>query len=196
MKLEKDFFLSQDVVEIAKNLLGKYLFVKIDGIVCGGIITETEAYKGATDKASHAYQNKRTNRTEVMFLEGGRTYVYLCYGIHSLLNFVCSEENNPNAVLIRAIRPTHGLDAIRNRTGHKILKQQNFNGPGKLTRALGINRDHNNLLLDGDGIWLEDRGEEIMDKDIIVGPRIGIDYAEEDVLLPYRFLIKQKKDLI
>ena len=196
MKLDKNFFLTQDVLKIAKNLLGKYLFVKMDGVVCGGIITETEAYLGAIDKASHAYQNKRTTRTEVMFLEGGRTYVYLCYGIHSMLNFVCSEANHPNAILIRGFWPTHGLDEIRKRVGNKKFNVKNFNGPGKLTRALGIGKQHNNLLIEGDEIWLEDRDLNFSDKDIIIGSRVGIDYAEEDALLPYRFLLKQKKDLV
>ncbi len=196
MKLEKDFFLSPDVLQIAKDLLGKYLFVKNNGRVCGGYITETEAYLGAVDKASHAYQNKRTSRTEVMFQEGGRTYVYLCYGIHSLLNFVCSEEGIPNAILIRGFWPTHGLDEIRERIGKKKLQEKSFNGPGKLTKALGITQAHNNLLIDGTEIWLEDKGLNFSEEEIIVGPRIGIDYAEEDALLPYRFLIKQKKDLV
>ena len=187
MKLNKDFFLSQDVVQIARNLLGKYLFVNVDGIVCGGFINETEAYAGASDKASHAYQNRRTHRTEVMFGEGGRTYVYLCYGIHAMLNIVTAEENVPHAVLIRGFWPTHGVNHILSRLGESKPTKNMFNGPGKLTRALGIKLIHNNLDLQENEIWLEDRGFKVSNEKIIVGFRIGIEYAEEDRFLPYRF---------
>lgn len=190
MKLKKTCYLSEDVVNIARELLGKYLFVNIDGIVCGGFITETEAYAGAVDKASHAYQNKRTKRTEVMFVEGGRTYVYLCYGIHALLNIVTAGEDIPHAVLIRGFQPTHGVEYILNRLGKSKITKNMFNGPGKLTKALGITTAYNNLDLQGNQIWIEDLGMKIPDKEIMVGPRIGIDYAEEDALLPYRFQIK------
>ncbi len=191
MRIKKDFFLSTDVVEIARNLIGKYLLVKIDGIVCGGYITETEAYEGATDKASHAYQNKKTKRTEVMFAKGGRTYVYLCYGIHAMLNFVTADENIPHAILIRGFWPTDGIDVILNRLNRTKLSEGMFNGPGKSTRALGILTTHNNLDLEGDQIWLEDRGMKIPANKIFIGPRVGIDYAEEDALLPYRFIYKK-----
>lgn len=191
MRIEKEFFLSSDVVGIARELLGKYLFVKIDGVICGGYITETEAYAGSVDKASHAYQNKRTKRTEVMFSEGGSTYVYLCYGIHAMLNFVSAEEGIPHAILVRGFWPTHGLETILGRLKKSKVSKRMFNGPGKITRALGILTSHNNLDLQEDQIWLEDRGMEVSEDDIIVGSRIGIDYAEEDALLPYRFKLKE-----
>ncbi len=191
MKLKNNFYLGKDVVKIARELLGKYLFVKIDGVVCGGFITETEAYDGTTDKASHAYQNKRTKRTEVMFAQGGRTYVYLCYGIHAMLNFVTADENTPHAILIRGFWPTHGVDIILGRLNKTKLSKSMFNGPGKITRALGILTSHNNLDLQGEEIWLEDRGMKIPSDKIVVGPRIGIDYAEEDALLPYRFVYNE-----
>ncbi|PKP33896.1 MAG: DNA-3-methyladenine glycosylase [Bacteroidetes bacterium HGW-Bacteroidetes-17] len=190
MKLEKQFFLSENVVEIARDLIGKYLFVNNDGVVCGGYITETEAYAGATDKASHAYQNRRTNRTEVMFKKGGRTYVYLCYGMHALLNFVTAEENVPHAVLIRGFWPTHGIDTILSRLGKQFAKPSFFNGPGKLTKALGIKPTHNDLDLQRDQIWIEDLGLKILNNKIEVGPRIGVGYAGTDALLPYRFVLK------
>ncbi len=190
MKIYKDFYTSTDVVQIARNLIGKYLFVKSEGIVCGGYITESEAYQGPTDRASHAYNNRRTNRTEVMFYEGGRTYVYLCYGIHSMLNIVTGPKDIPHAVLIRGFMPTTGLEAIKKRIGVNNPSAKNFNGPGKLTKALGINAVHNNLDLSGNEIWLEDRGLNLKGKKIIAGPRIGVDYAKEDALLPYRFVLK------
>src|SRR6185436_18626958 len=94
-------------------LLGKYLFTNFDGIFTGGIITETEAYNGVVDRASHAFGGRRTARTETMYGEGGTAYVYLCYGIHSLFNVVTNKKNDPHAVLIRAIYPTEGIDQMR-----------------------------------------------------------------------------------
>lgn len=200
MKLEKDFYLNENVAEISKHLLGKYLFTKIEGKLTGGIITETEAYAGETDKASHAYNNRRTNRTEVMFADGGVSYVYLCYGIHHLFNIVTNYKNVPHAVLIRAIKPVTGIKTILERrnikqtqenidlvsTGKKIIT----GGPGTVTQALGIRTTHSGLDLRGNTIWIEDKGLKISPKDIVTGPRIGIDYAGEDAKLPYRFIVK------
>src|SRR5882724_8707271 len=131
MKLEKDFYLSEDVVQISKDLLGKYLCTKIEGKLTCGIITETEAYAGEIDKASHAYNNRRTKRTEIMFAEGGVSYVYLCYGIHYLFNVVTNYKNAPHAVLIRAIKPVEGINEMLKRRNiiskQDILKHKNNN---------------------------------------------------------------------
>jgi DNA-3-methyladenine glycosylase len=199
MKLEKDFYLSEDVVAISKDLLGKYLYTKIDGKLTAGIITETEAYAGEIDKASHAYNNRRTNRTEIMFADGGVSYVYLCYGIHHLFNVVTNYKNTPHAVLIRAIKPVEGLKTILERRkieySSEIIKQIDSGkkkiagGPGTVTQALGIKTKHTGIDLTGNVIWIEDKGLKIKKKDIIVGPRVGVDYAEEDAKLPYRFII-------
>lgn len=191
MKLEKNFYLNPNVVEVAKELLGKYMFTNIGGVITGGYITETEAYEGVTDKASHAYNNKRTKRTEIMFKEGGRTYVYLCYGIHALVNIVTNIEGIPHAVLIRGICPVIGNETILGRIKRSKLKHIYFKGPGKVTKALGITSVHNNLDLRNNQIWIEDKGMNVLEKKIKVGPRIGIDYAEEDALLPYRFELLQ-----
>lgn len=186
-KLTRDFYLRDDVVQISKDLLGKYLFTKIDGKVTAGIITETEAYAGATDKASHAYKNRRTNRTEIMFAQGGLSYVYLCYGIHHLFNIVTNVKDIPHAVLIRAIKPMEGIDLILKR--RKALKMHNkiASGPGTVSQALGILTKHNGLNLTGNEIWVEDKGITILKDAIISSPRIGVDYAEEDAKLLYRF---------
>ncbi|MBA3704988.1 MAG: DNA-3-methyladenine glycosylase [Bacteroidetes bacterium] len=189
MKLEKDFYLREDVVQISKDLLGKYLFTKIDCELTGGIITETEAYAGKIDKASHAYNNRRTKRTEIMFAEGGVSYVYLCYGIHHLFNVVTNFKNVPHAILIRAIKPATGISTILNRRKTKILHNKIANGPGTLSQALGIRTEHSGLDLTGNTIWIEDRGIKISKKDIITGPRIGVNYAGEDAKLPYRFIV-------
>ena len=199
MKLEKDYYLSEDVVAISKDLLGKYLFTKIDGKLTAGIITETEAYAGEIDKASHAYGGRRTNRTEVMFAEGGVSYVYLCYGIHHLFNVVTNFKNVPHAVLIRAIKPVEGIDTILKRRNiispENILKhtKNNFKkiaaGPGTVSQSLGITTKYSGIDLTGNKIWIEDKGLKISKKDIATGPRVGVDYAEEDARLPYRFII-------
>ncbi|MGQ0827223.1 MAG: DNA-3-methyladenine glycosylase [Bacteroidota bacterium] len=199
MKLKKDFYLSENVVEISKDLLGKYLFTKIDGKITAGIITETEAYAGEIDKASHAYNNRRTNRTEIMFADGGVSYVYLCYGIHHLFNIVTNYKNVPHAVLIRAIKPIIGVKTILKRrniepTNDNIKQVENgkkkiAGGPGTVSQALGIKTKHSGLDLSGKTIWIEDRGVKINKKEIIVGPRVGVDYAGEDAKLPYRFIL-------
>lgn len=182
--LPRSFYTRVDVVSIARELLGKWLFTKIgNSPITGGIIVETEAYAGAQDKASHAYGNRRTKRTEVMFHEGGVSYVYLCYGIHSLLNVVTHREGIPHAVLIRSIIPKIGIDVIaQRRKGNLPLAS----GPGMLCQALGITREHNALDLTQPPIWIEDRGD--IPSEIISTPRIGIEYAQEDALLPWRFI--------
>ena len=109
------FYQRDDVILIAKELLGKILFSHVDGIPTGGMIIETEAYRGPEDKACHAFNNRRTPRTEVMFQDGGIAYVYLCYGIHNMLNIVTAMSETPHAVLIRSIIPVHGLETMLHR---------------------------------------------------------------------------------
>lgn len=192
MRLAQSYFLSDNVVALARNLLGKELFTNINGKICSGIISETEAYEGITDKASHAYGNRRTKRTETMYKEGGRTYVYLCYGMHHLLNIVTAKENTPHAVLIRGIIPKIGKDIMLKRTNKKILTNIS-NGPAKMSKAMGITTEYDNTRLDENTIWIEDNNFSLSDFDIIVGKRIGIDYAQEDALLPYRFRLVGNK---
>jgi DNA-3-methyladenine glycosylase len=190
VKLPESYYLSTDVVSIARNLIGKYLFTKIDGLISGGYIVETEAYNGVIDKASHAYGNRQTPRTSTMFMQGGITYVYLCYGIHEMLNVVTSVEGQPHAVLIRAIQPTIGLDVMQGRRNMAVIKPNITRGPGSVAKALGISRKINALSLQSDTIWIEDQGLTFPDEDIAAGPRIGVDYAGADALLPYRFYVK------
>lgn len=188
MLLPLTYYLSDDVVFLAKDLLGKYLFTKIDGQLCGGIITETEAYKGVEDKACHAYGGRRTKRNEMMYSEGGVAYVYLCYGTHPLLNVVTNQKDTPDAILIRAIHATHGEELMLKRTGKPRMCRQITNGPGKVTKALGITLADNGEPLHKKRIWIEDRGFVLLQASIKVTPRIGLGNAGEDTLLPYRFL--------
>lgn len=177
------------MVQQANELLGKVLVTHIGGNLTSGIITETEAYAGVSDRASHAFGGRRTSRTETMFMTGGHSYVYLCYGIHSLFNVVTGPADVPHAVLIRAIRPLDGTEVILDRRNAKKLRPELCNGPGKVCSALGLNfRDHDALHLYGDVVWIENRNIEVSDDDVTAGPRIGVEYAGEDAKLPYRFL--------
>lgn len=189
-RLQKSYFLGDDVLAIARDLLGKYLFTMRDGQLAGGIISEVEAYNGIADKASHAYGGRRTRRNEMMYHEGGVAYMYLCYGMHNMLNFVTNEEDVPDAVLIRGIIPTHGEELMLRRTGKNRMSRDIGSGPGKVSKLLGLTVADNGCPLTGDTVWIEDRGLLIPDDQIGITPRIGVDYAGEDALLPYRFLIK------
>lgn len=191
-KLPNSFYDRDDVVLIAQELIGKVLCTNVEGIVTKGIITETEAYAGVIDKASHAYGGRRTDRTEIMFGKPGISYVYLCYGVHSLFNVVTNKQDIPHAVLVRGILPLEGIETIVSRRKTKEPLHRIADGPGKLTKALGIEfRIHNNLDLLGNSVWIEDHSIDVNPTEIEIGPRIGIDYAEEDALLPYRFLWKR-----
>lgn len=190
MKLPSSYYHSADVITLSRNLIGKYLFTRIDNVITGGYIVETEAYNGAIDKASHAYGNRLTPRTKTMFMQGGIAYVYLCYGIHEMFNIVVAEEGTPHAILVRAINPTDGLEAMQVRRNMPVTKPTITMGPGSVAKALGISRAINAFDLAGDTIWIEDRGLSFADNDIAVVPRVGVDYAGEDALLPYRFYVK------
>ncbi len=189
-KIPIQYYLNDDVVYLAKDLIGKYLFTKIDGKrLTGGIITETEAYAGITDKASHAYNNRRTKRTEVMYNKGGDAYVYLCYGMHALFNIVTNKKDIPHAILIRAIHPTEGIELMLQRAGKTKITKEFANGPGKVAKILGITTIHSGIELTNNTIWLEDKGIVFNNSEIETTTRIGVDYAKEDALLPYRFKV-------
>ncbi len=189
-RLNKTFFTRNDVITISKELLGKVLVTNHNGVKTSGMITETEAYMGPLDRASHAYNNKRTKRTETMFLTGGIAYVYLCYGMHSLFNVVTNKKDIPHAILIRALKPIDGVDVMLKRRKLSTVSKKLTAGPGILTKALNISMQHNGLSLIGSNIWIEDRGFDYSNPKIDASPRIGIDYAGEDAKLPWRFTIK------
>jgi DNA-3-methyladenine glycosylase len=190
LKLPHSFYLNTDVVSVSKSLLGKYLFTCINGLVTGGYIVETEAYNGVIDRASHAFANRKTTRTQTMFQEGGIAYIYLCYGIHEMLNVVTSVEGQPHAILIRAIEPVTGIDIMQARRNMEMVKPNITAGPGSVAKALGITRNLNGISLQSDALWIEDRGLYFTDEQIAAVPRIGVAYAGQDALLPYRFYVK------
>lgn len=183
------------MVQVARDLLGKVLVTRFDGIVTSGIITETEAYRAPDDRASHAYGNRRTARTEVMFLEGGRAYVYLCYGIHHLFNVVTAPAETAHAVLIRAVAPLEGETHMykrRKRPERSNADPALTTGPGALAQALGLTIRHTgqSLLAPDSPVWLEDREIIVRTAEIEAGPRIGVDYAGESAAWPWRFWVK------
>lgn len=189
-KIPQQFYQSNDVCAIAKNLLGKLLCSNINGQYAAGMIVETEAYNGVPDKASHAYAARRSQRTETMYRQGGCAYVYLCYGIHSLFNVVVGAADNPLAVLIRGVEPVAGIELMLQRRKMSHVLPKISAGPGLLCQALGIDRTVNAADLQGEEIWIEDSGIHIPEEQIITTTRIGVDYAAEDALLPYRFYVQ------
>ncbi len=188
-KLPFTFYMNTDVNSLARQLIGKMLFTQIDGEITAGIIVETEAYAGIDDKASHAYGGRLTDRTKTMYLKGGVSYVYLCYGIHNLFNVVTGPLNTPHAVLIRGVEPVIGTEIMLQRRGMALLKPNLTAGPGALSKALGIDRTFNARDLTGEEIWIED-GWDVDPESIVAAPRVGVGYAADHALLPWRYYIK------
>ena len=182
-KLGLDFYRSDNVLLIAKELLGKLLVTKFDGIETSGRIVEVEAYRGEIDKASHAYGGRRTTRTEVMYAHGGVSYVYLCYGIHHLFNVVTNDKDIPHAILVRALEPVKGITDMLLRTGKKKLDYTLTKGPGNVSKALGIHTKHTGVSLLSKELFIADDGKLYTGKEIVSSPRIGVDYAGKDAAL-------------
>jgi DNA-3-methyladenine glycosylase len=193
MKIPLNFYRQNDVITISRLLLGKYLLTNFDNELTGGMIVETEAYRAPEDRASHAFGMRRTKRNAVMYQAGGVCYVYLCYGLHSLLNVVTNYEGIPHAILIRALEPKIGIDIMLRRRHKSKVDRSLTGGPGALAQALGVTRMHNGLLLTSSQIWIEDRGIAFLEEEILASPRVGVAYAREDALLPWRFRLKNSK---
>ncbi len=193
-KLPLTFYLQDDVVDISRKLLGKFLVTNLHGEgITSGMIVETEAYAGTVDKASHAFNNRLTPRTKTMYQQGGIGYVYLIYGFYNLFNVVTNNEGTPHAILVRAIEPAEGIDVMLERRKLEKASPRISAGPGLLTQALGINREQNGIDLTQEEVWIEDRGVKIPKKNIIAGPRVNVAYADDHALLPWRFSIRDNK---
>jgi DNA-3-methyladenine glycosylase len=190
-RLGEDFYHRDNVMQIAKELLGKILVTNFNDILTAARIVETEAYNGIVDKASHAYSGRRTNRTEVMYGQGGAAYVYLCYGIHHLFNVVTNKQDTPHAVLIRAAEPVYGIQSMLERARKSILDYTLTKGPGNVSKALDITTKDTGMNLSSNEMFIVDDGFKLRKKDIAASTRIGVYYAAEDALLPYRFYIKE-----
>lgn len=189
-KLAAAFYRRSNVLQVAKDLLGKVIVTKWDNIVTSARIVETEAYAGITDRASHAYGARRTKRNEIMYADGGVAYVYLCYGIHHLFNVVTNRTGVPHAILIRAGEPLEGVKEMLKRTGKQKPDNTLTRGPGNLSKALGIYTVHSGFSLQDKKLLITSDDFRYKKNEIVASPRIGVDYAGEDALLPYRFFIK------
>jgi len=191
MRLSASFYAKDDVVAVARELLGKVLCTRLNGQLTKAVIVETEAYAGVTDKASHAYGGRRTKRTEPIYGQGGTAYVYLCYGLHHLFNVVTNQAETPHAVLIRGGIPVTGTGRMLKRRNRAKVDKALLAGPGSLAKALGITIEHTGLSLMNGQIWIEDHGTDVADDAVTIGPRVGVDYAGEDALRPYRFRLSK-----
>ena len=199
-RLSLEFYLRPDVVEVARDLLGKVLVTHFDGQLTAGVITETEAYRAPDDRACHAFGNRRTARTEVMFQEGGRAYIYLCYGIHHLFNVVTGPAEMAHAVLIRGVEPLEGLETMQmrrkmNNTGKPRPVTALTTGPGALSQALGLTTEWTGqrFFTPGTPVWIEDRGLQNDETEIAAGKRIGVDYAGACAEWPWRFWLRNSR---
>lgn len=193
-KLPHSFYRQPDVVQLSQDLVGKVLCSKIgDAPVTSGIITETEAYSGYRDKASHAYGERRTQRTKTMYKAGGIAYIYLCYGIHHLFNVVTNSKGKAEAVLIRAIQPLEGEELMQARRNAERVTPALTAGPGRLSRALNITTEYDGIDLTGNTIWIEDRGRLGADDEVVSATRIGVDYAGDDAQLPWRYYLRHSQ---
>lgn len=191
--LTQSFYERADVVTITRDLLGKIIVTRFNNIITAGRIAEAEAYNGPFDKAAHSYNNRRTKRTEVMYGHGGVAYVYLCYGIHQMFNIVTNRPGIPNAVLIRALEPIIGIETMLKRSNKSVHGFDLTRGPGNAAKALGLHTRHTGMSLQSDELAVVSDGFTYKENEIAVTARIGVDYADEDALLPYRFFVKGNK---
>ncbi|MGN6604323.1 MAG: DNA-3-methyladenine glycosylase [Ginsengibacter sp.] len=192
-KVPLSFYERKDVVKIAEELLGKIVVTNFDRKITSGRIVESEAYVGIIDKASHSFGGRRTARNEHMYSTAGTAYIYICYGMHQMLNIVTNEKEIPDAILIRAIEPLEGIEIMLQRTGKAKLDKTLTRGPGNVGKALGIFKHHSGLFLLDQQIYLLDDSTKYSLKEIGVSKRIGVESAGADALLPYRFYVKGNK---
>ncbi|MBK8712570.1 MAG: DNA-3-methyladenine glycosylase [Niastella sp.] len=193
-KLALSFYTKKDVVQIAKELIGMLVVTRIDDALTIARIVETEAYKGITDRASHSYNGKRTARNEHMYMCAGTVYIYICYGMHQMLNVVTNEKEIPDAILIRAVEPVAGIETMLERTGKEMGDVTLTRGPGNLAKAMGIQKKYSGIHFTGNEIMLyQDEESKIPIQKIGISKRIGVASAGADALLPYRFYLKGNK---
>ncbi len=194
-KLPIDFFDREDVVQIAKELLGKILLTNLDGEVTSGRIVETEAYVAHIDKASHSFNGRRTAKNEHMYADPGTVYIYICYGMHQMMNVVTNKKDVPDAILIRALDPLEGVQEMLKRSHKKNVDFTLTRGPGNVGRSLGIHKNHSGDLIHSKHIFMLDDGYAVEQEMIGASKRIGVESAGADALLPYRFYVKGNKNV-
>ena len=195
MKLPLSFYQRNDAVLVARELLGKHVYTRIDGEVTGGVIVETEAYQGPEDRGSHAFNHRKTPRNEMMFSAGGVVYMYICYGIHDMLNVVTGTDGVSHAVLIRAVEPRVGVELMRERRNVFNEDSRLCRGPGALAKALGLAKAHNGINLLEDTIWIEDKNEVFHENEIIASARVGMNFEGPYKTIPWRFYLKGNRNV-
>ncbi|WP_070120596.1 DNA-3-methyladenine glycosylase [Bacillus marinisedimentorum] len=193
-------FFEQPTLQLARSLLGKTLIHKTDEGVTSGRIVETEAYMGPEDKGAHSFGNRKTDRTKVMYERAGLAYLFRIYGMHLCFNVVSGPPGKPEAILIRALEPVDGLRLMAKRRGMELTDEEGAlparklanltNGPGKLSMALGLSMDLYGNDLTTPPLWIDFTAGQPDARQIVEGPRINIDYAEEYTAVPWRFWIK------
>lgn len=200
-KLVRTFY-TRDTLQVARELLGKYLVHRLaDGRIVRGRIVDTEAYAGLHDPASHTYSMKKqkTERTQIWYGEGGYAYVYSIYGLYVCLGIITEPQGTPGAVLIRALEPVEGYDFLQNAGKEKAIEQgqreQIASGPSRLCLAMGIDRQCNELDLCGDTLYLEDAGDCFSVQDIAYAARINIDYAGAGALSLWRYYVRSSSSI-
>jgi len=192
--LPDSYYTSSDILHLSQDLLGKIIVSDIDEKRTTARIVETEAYRAPEDRGSHAFGNNRTQRTEIMFGNGGAAYVYLCYGIHHLCNVVTGRKDQAHAILIRAIEPIDGIEVMLERRKFEKLNHNLTNGPGKWTQAMGIKREHTGVQYYSkkSPVRIYD-GESVGSEDTLIGKRVGIAYAQAWSHMPWRYRIKENQ---
>lgn len=191
-KLHATFYQSPDVLTLCKDLIGKVLVSRVDSLLTSGIIVEAEAYRAPDDSACHAFGDRRTERTEVMFAPGGVAYIYICYGIHHLFNVVTGPGNSAHAILIRALEPLEGIDIMLERRKMHKVEPKITKGPGALSMAMGFDRSMSgqSLVTSNSLFYIEDRNIQCTEDKIATGPRIGCERAGVSASWPWRYYVR------
>ncbi|AMJ67218.1 DNA-3-methyladenine glycosylase [Hymenobacter sp. PAMC 26628] len=190
MKLGLEFYQRPDVLQIARELLGKHLYTNVDGVITAGRVVETEAYRHEGDNSMTMHLQRKHQQASALYVPGGHAYIYTVYDRHALFNIATHDATHPDTVLIRAVEPLVGIEEMLRRRGLGAPARSLTAGPGVLTQALGITPALSGTALDGSVLWFEDHGETVTDADVLASARVGLAYAgAEAAALPWRFRI-------
>ena len=194
MKLGLDFYQRPDVLQIARELLGKHLYTNINGVITAGRVVETEAYRHEGDHSLALHLQRKRRQAQGLYQPGGHAYIYTVYDRHALFNLTTHDAAHPDAVLIRAVEPLVGIEEMLRRRGLGALVRGLTAGPGVLSQALGISPAFSGTALNGDALWFEDHGEPVADADVLASARVGLAYAGPEAAgLPWRFRVRTSR---
>ncbi len=194
MKLGLDFYQRPDVLQIARELLGKHLYTNINGVITAGRVVETEAYRHEGDHSLALHLQRKRRQAQGLYQPGGHAYIYTVYDRHALFNLTTHDAAHPDAVLIRAVEPLVGIEEMLRRRGLGAPVRALTAGPGVLSQALGITPALSGTALNGDALWFEDHGEPVADADVLASARVGLAYAGPEAAgLPWRFRVRTSR---